>query len=158
MTLARRISWVLALVAFLALAGAGVTMASRFASAGGNDPAPGAQTCEQQDDADDAAEGATEEADTDDVEEECGDQDAEDADEDEAKVASGQIDDGADLLPQASITLDQAIAAAQAAAGGVLGEIDLEDYQGKLAFNVEIGDQDVKVDATDGSILGMGED
>ena len=67
----------------------------------------------------------------------------------------GQIDDGAELLDQASITLEEAIAAAQAAATGKLGEVDLEMYEGRLVFNVDVGNQDVKVDAADGAILGQ---
>ena len=68
--------------------------------------------------------------------------------------ALGQIDDGAELLDHASISLKEALAAARAAASGELGEVDLEMYQGQLVFNVDIGDQDVKVDAADGTILG----
>ena len=68
---------------------------------------------------------------------------------------SGQIDDGAELLDQASITLEEAIAAAQAAYDGGVGEIDLEFYQGQLVFNVDIGRYDVKVDASDGTVLGQ---
>jgi len=79
-------------------------------------------------------------------------------DNDEVLVAPGQIDDGAELLSQASITLDQAITAAQQAQDGPLGEIDLEKYQGKLVFNVEIGQYDVKVDASNASILGVDQD
>lgn len=67
----------------------------------------------------------------------------------------GQIDDGAELLDQASISLEAAIAAAQAAASGKVGEVDLEFYQGRLVFNVDIGDQDVKVDAENGTVLGQ---
>ena len=48
--------------------------------------------------------------------------------------------------------------AAVCAASGDLGEIDLERYQGKLAFNIEIGGKDVKVDAGDGSIVGVDSD
>jgi hypothetical protein len=73
----------------------------------------------------------------------------------EATVLPGQIDDGADLLPQASVTLDQAITAAQTAATGALGEVDLETYNGTLVFNVDIGAKDVKVDASNGAILGL---
>ncbi len=76
----------------------------------------------------------------------------------EQHVAAGTIDDGAELLPQASITLEQAIAAAQGAAQGAVGEVDLEEYNGELAFNVDIGDSDVKVDAATGEILGIGRD
>jgi uncharacterized membrane protein YkoI len=31
--------------------------------------------------------------------------------------------------------------------------VDLEHYQGKLAWNVDIGNFDVKVDAANGSVL-----
>lgn len=72
--------------------------------------------------------------------------------------ASGQIDDGAELLDQASISLEDAIAAAQASASGAVGEVDLETYAGTLVFNVDIGDRDVKVDASDGSVLGYEQD
>ena len=164
MTLAKRMYWVLALVAILAIAGAGVTLASRLTSAGGSDAAPAVQTCDAQDQDDDANEAedgddANEGEDgTDDADEaEDGVDDGEECD-DDTSAGAGQIDDGADLLRQASITLAQAIAAAQGAASGDVGEIDLEDYQGKLAFNVEIGGQDVKVDASSGAVLGVGED
>jgi uncharacterized membrane protein YkoI len=158
MTLGKRIYWAIALVALLALAGSAVTVTSRLASAGGTDPTPAVQPCDQQDEADDAAEATTNEADTDNIEQECGDQnEANDAagevEENEAQVPAGQIDDGKDLLPQAGITLDQAIAAAQSAASGPLGEVDLEHYQGKLVFNVDVGDKDVKVDAQTGAVL-----
>lgn len=66
---------------------------------------------------------------------------------------SGTLDDGKDLLPQASITIDQAIAAATSAASGPVDEIDLEYYDGVLVFNVDVGDFDVKVDAKTGVVL-----
>ena len=69
-------------------------------------------------------------------------------------TAPGQIDDGADLLPLATITLEDAIAAAQAAESGALGEVDLEMYEGRLVFNVDIGDKDMKIDAENGTVLG----
>jgi len=117
MTAGKRIYWVLALVALLALAGAALTMTSRLTSAGDDD---------------------------------TGD--------DEIEVASGQIDDGKDLLPQAGITLEQALAAAQSAASGAVGEVDLEHYQGKLVFNVDVGDKDVKVDASTGAVIDANSD
>lgn len=68
--------------------------------------------------------------------------------------ASGsRLDDGADLVPQAKITEAQAIRAAQTAASGPLNEVDLEDYQGSLVFNVDVGSHDVKVDASNGDVL-----
>jgi uncharacterized membrane protein YkoI len=68
---------------------------------------------------------------------------------------SMQIDDGAEYLSQASISLEEAIAAAQTVADGRLGDVDLEMYNGRLVFNVEIGEVDVKVDATDGRVSGQ---
>jgi uncharacterized membrane protein YkoI len=70
----------------------------------------------------------------------------------------GHLDNGAELLDQAFITIEEAIAAAQAYETGDLGEVDLEDYQGPLVFNVDIGVQDVKVDASDGTVLGSESD
>jgi uncharacterized membrane protein YkoI len=162
MTIAKRFYWVAALVAVFALAAVAVTLSSQLSSA------------------------------------------------DSATGEAARLDDGKELLPQAGITIDQAIAAAQAAAAnpgasdgdgeaaddssgdntaadpnntdgetnddgdtvddhadgetndgpadGVVGEIDLEDSNGTLAFNVEIGAHDVKVDASNGAVLGMGSD
>lgn len=87
----------------------------------------------------------------------AGDNDANGA-ENEVRVPNGTIDDGAELLPQAKITLDQAIAAAQGAAQGDIGEVDLEYAGDRLVFNVDVGDKDVKVDATDGSIVSADSD
>jgi len=152
MSLSKRLYLVIGLVAVIALAFSAVTLTSSLTP--GSDAA---QTCDQQDEADDAAESATEEADTDDVEEECGDQkeadDANESGDDEAQVPSGTLDDGKELLPQARITIDAAIAAAQSAATGPVGEVDLEQANGRLVFNVDVGEKDVKVDASDGSIV-----
>ncbi|MFL5761745.1 MAG: PepSY domain-containing protein [Thermomicrobiales bacterium] len=76
----------------------------------------------------------------------------------ETSVAPGTLDDGKDLLPQAEITLDQAVEAAQGSQTGTLGEVDLEHYQGHLVFNVDIGDHDVKVDASTGKVLAANSD
>ena len=59
------------------------------------------------------------------------------------------LDDGKDLLPQAKITLQEAETAAQSAASGSLHETDLEYYNGRLVFNVDVGSHDVKVDVED---------
>ncbi|MCA9831057.1 MAG: PepSY domain-containing protein [Dehalococcoidia bacterium] len=73
---------------------------------------------------------------------------------DEAPVAPGTLDDGAELLPLAGITLDEAIAAAQTAASGSIGEVDLEYWKTGLVFNVDVGNKDVKVDAATGEVVG----
>ena len=72
-----------------------------------------------------------------------------------AEGVQGQIDDGAELLDQASISLEEAIAAAQSAAEGDIGEIDLEKFEGTLVFNVDVGALDVKVDASNGVVIGQ---
>ena len=66
---------------------------------------------------------------------------------------SGELDDGKDLLPKATISLDAAIAAAQTQGPGAIGEVDLEYLDGVLVYNVDVGDQDVKVDAANGNVL-----
>ena len=72
--------------------------------------------------------------------------------------SGSRLDDGAELLPQAKISEQDAIVAAQAAATGPLNEVDLEDYQGHLAFNVDVGSSDVKVDAASGNVLAASQD
>ena len=72
--------------------------------------------------------------------------------------SGSRLDDGADLLPQAGITEQQAITAAQTAASGELSEVDLEDYEGQLVFNVDVGSHDVKVDAATGKVLAAPQD
>lgn len=165
----KRLYWIVALVGLLVLAGAAVTVTSRFAFAGGSDAQAVSQTCDDENEADDAAEGNIEEAEDDSDDVGCKDQhEADDTaegnteeaggDNDEVHGIPGQLDDGAGLLSQAGITLEQAIAAAQSAASGTVGEVDLEDYQGKLVFNVDVGDKDVKVDAASGNVLAVAAD
>jgi uncharacterized membrane protein YkoI len=74
--------------------------------------------------------------------------------------ASGgsRLDDGKQLVPQAKISVQQAITAAQGAASGGLNEVDLEHYDGKLVYNVDVGAGDVKVDATSGDVLHVAQD
>ena len=74
---------------------------------------------------------------------------------DGAYVKPGLLDDGKELRSQASITLAQAVAAAQKAASGSLGQVDLEHYQGLIVYTVDFGDHEVKVDAANGRIDGV---
>jgi uncharacterized membrane protein YkoI len=67
--------------------------------------------------------------------------------------ASSRLDDGKDLLSQAKVSETQAIAAAQSAASGSLNEVDLEHFDGRLVYNVDVGNTDVKVDATTGKVV-----
>ena len=73
-------------------------------------------------------------------------------------AAPATLDDGAELLPQAGISLEEAIAAAQGAASGAVGAVDLEYVAGILAFNVDVGDQDIHVDAASGAVLSVNAD
>jgi len=70
-------------------------------------------------------------------------------------VKPGSLDDGKDLRPPASITLDQAIARAQKAASGDLGQVDLEHYRSRLVYMVDVGNQEVRVDATNGEVVAI---
>jgi uncharacterized membrane protein YkoI len=67
----------------------------------------------------------------------------------------GSLDDGKDLLPQTTISLADAVAAAQRAESGALGQVDLETRDGRLVYTVDIGNQEVHVDAADGSIASV---
>ena len=67
----------------------------------------------------------------------------------------GSLDDGKDLQSQASISLRRAIAEARRAASGPLGQVDLEHYESHLVYSVDVGDQEVRVDANNGSVVAI---
>jgi uncharacterized membrane protein YkoI len=67
----------------------------------------------------------------------------------------GSLDDGKELRSQARISLVEANAAAQRAASGDLGQVDLEHDNGRLVYTVDIGSREVHVDATDGRIVAI---
>ena len=67
----------------------------------------------------------------------------------------GSLDDGKDLLPQTRISLASAVGAAQHAATGALGQVDLEHFRGGVVYTVDVGDQAVRVDATTGSVVAI---
>ena len=94
MTIGKRIYWVIALVAVMALAGAAVTLTTQLTSAGEPTPAP-AVPCDQQDEADDAIESAAKGPDTDNIEEQSGDQneadDANEAEDGDIQAPSGTL-------------------------------------------------------------------
>lgn len=71
----------------------------------------------------------------------------------------GAIDDGESLLFAAAITVESSVAAAREAAAGEIGEVDLEIVNGDIVFIVDVGDNDVHVDAETGAVLSVnGED
>ncbi len=67
----------------------------------------------------------------------------------------GSLDDGKDLLPQTRISLGRAVAAAQGAANGSLGQVDLEHFRGGIVYMVDIGDQEVRIDAAGGKVVAI---
>jgi uncharacterized membrane protein YkoI len=67
----------------------------------------------------------------------------------------GTLDDGKNLLPQTSVPLASAVAIAQRAADGALGQVDLEHFQGGLVYMVDIGNQEVRVDAANGKVVAI---
>jgi uncharacterized membrane protein YkoI len=84
--------------------------------------------------------------------------DASGCEQDSPDTALGTLEDGKDLLSQATITVDQAATIAQAVAPGQLGAIDLEREHGSLEYHVTVGDQEVTIDATTGAVLGINRD
>ena len=62
-------------------------------------------------------------------------------------------DESKALTGLAGITADQAKQAAEAKVGGTATDIELGSENGTLVYEVKIGNQEIKVDAGDGSIL-----
>lgn len=112
---------------------------------------------EADDDAEGETQGDTENDDAEGAEDDDGAEDeADDATEDEGTTAKpGELSEGQDLLPTATISVEQAVRAAQGAATGTLGSVELEEKDGTLVFEVTVGDQEVFVDAADGSIASV---
>jgi uncharacterized membrane protein YkoI len=71
-------------------------------------------------------------------------------------VKPGSLDDGKQYLPQTTISLAQAVNAAQRAADGQLGQVDLKSRGGRVLYVVDVGNHEVSVDAADGSVAGIG--
>lgn len=72
--------------------------------------------------------------------------------------APGELVQGEELLPQATVSLDEAIAIAQAEVDGELGTVELEEEDGTLVYEVHIGDHEVVIDATTGEVIEVEED
>jgi uncharacterized membrane protein YkoI len=67
----------------------------------------------------------------------------------------GSLDDGKDLLPGTSISLASAVATAQQAASGALGQVDLEHFRGGIVYMVDVGNQEVRVDAASDKVVAI---
>jgi uncharacterized membrane protein YkoI len=71
---------------------------------------------------------------------------------------ASRLDDGKQYLSQAKVSEADAIAAAQTRASGALNEVDLEQHNGQLVWNVDVGSHDVKVDAASGDVVAVDAD
>jgi uncharacterized membrane protein YkoI len=69
-------------------------------------------------------------------------------------VARGSLDDGSELLPEAALSTAEAVTAAEHAAAGAVGQVDLVRANGRLVYVVDVGSREISVGAADGSILG----
>jgi len=67
----------------------------------------------------------------------------------------GALDDGKELQSQTSVPLGIAVSTAQKAAAGALGQVDLERYHGGIVYMVDIGAQEVRVDAASGKVVAI---
>jgi hypothetical protein len=73
----------------------------------------------------------------------------------EVEVPPGAIDEGQDLLSGAAITLEESVAAAQAAVPGKVGEVDMKVADSGILFVVDVGSNEVSVDAETGEVLSV---
>jgi uncharacterized membrane protein YkoI len=67
----------------------------------------------------------------------------------------GSLDDGKELLAQTQVSLAEAVTTAKGAASAALGQVDLEHFRGGIVYTVDIGDQEVHVDATSGKVVAI---
>ena len=142
----------LAVIAMLAVGVMGF-VSTKVQAQSGTQPAPQAQVTEAPDNEQVTG------PDTDNVEEQVGDQNAQDTSADTTnEPAEAKGSDGQDAAPTGtpSITSDAAIQAAQAYLNTtVFGTATLDDENGKLVYSVDLNGSDVKVDAMSGVVLGV---
>lgn len=72
---------------------------------------------------------------------------------DGAYYEPGSLDDGADLLPQTTVSLAVADATAQRVAAGDQGQVDLEHFGDRIVYAVDVGPKEVRVDAHSGLVV-----
>jgi uncharacterized membrane protein YkoI len=142
----------LALIAVMAIGVMGF-VSTKVHAKSGTQPAPQAQVTETPDN--EQAVGP----DTDSVEEQVGDQNAQDTTADSAnEPVEAKSSDGQDSAPTGtpSISADAALLAAQTYLNTTAsGTATLDDENGKLVYSVDLNGSDVKVDAMSGVVLGV---
>jgi len=151
---AMKISKFIALAAIAVMAiGAMGFITTRTHAQSGTTPAPQVQVTEAPDN--EQAVGP----DTDNVEEQVGDQNAQDTTADTAnEPVEAKSSDGQDAAPTGtpSISSDAALQAAQAYLNSTAsGTATLDDENGMLVYSVDLNGSDVKVDAMTGIVLGL---
>jgi len=72
---------------------------------------------------------------------------------DGAYYQPGSLDDGKDLLSQTTLSLADANAIAQRVVEGELGQVDLERFGDRIVYSVDVGSQEVRVDANSGIVV-----
>jgi hypothetical protein len=72
---------------------------------------------------------------------------------DGAYYQPGSLDDGKDLLPDTTVSLSEADATAQRVVQGDLGQVDLEHFGDRIVYSVDVGAQEVRVDANTGIVV-----
>jgi uncharacterized membrane protein YkoI len=70
----------------------------------------------------------------------------------------GKLDDGQHLVSEASVSPERAVEIAQGVADGRVDDVELDREGGRLVYEVEVGEADVMIDASDGSILSTNDD
>ena len=63
------------------------------------------------------------------------------------------FDDGKDLLPDTTVSLSEADAIAQRVVQGDLGQVDLEHFGDRIVYSVDVGAQELRVDANTGIVV-----
>jgi uncharacterized membrane protein YkoI len=142
----------LAVIAMMAIGVMGF-VSTKVHAQSGTQPAAQAQVTEAPDSEQPAG------PDTDNVEEQLGDQNAQDTDVESAnETEEAKGSDGQDATPAGtpSITSNAAIQAAQAYLNTTAsGTATLDDENGRLVYSVDLNGSDVKVDAMSGVVLGV---
>jgi hypothetical protein len=72
---------------------------------------------------------------------------------DGAYYQPGSLDDGKDLLPNTTVSPAEADATAQRVVQGDLGQVDLEHFGDWIVYSVDVGAQEVRVDANTGIVV-----
>ena len=93
------------------------------------------------------------------TEENDDDRDEDDRDEDDrgddVRDGDDRDDDAGEALGTPAIAIDDAVAIAKGASSGSVGDIELDQEDGRLVYEIEVGSDEVIIDANDGSVLSV---